>query len=326
MPTPYNLTLRLLAIFRAISFLVAAFLLLTFSLAATAAPHEEAQATPLMAAAIVGDIPAMKVLIDSGANVNEANIYGITPLHYALIRTSMGRRQGRIGVVSFLVNHGANVNSKTITGRTPLMEASNIGDTDATKFLVANGAQIDLSDKYGSTALGLATSRLCYDIVSYLVAHNVNIDIHDEQGRTPLMQAIAASSLFTIQNEKERSIEEVNRLSIVNLLLKHHADVNSVDKSGETPLALAAENNSTEIVTTLINHGADQNIHVPSFGGETPLMTAIRKNNLQMLKVLVAAKPDLTLTNSQGRTALSYARGYRDDEMIEILKEAGAVH
>lgn len=326
MPTPYNLTLRLLAIFRAISFLVAAFLLLTFSLAATAAPHEEAQATPLMAAAIVGDIPAMKVLIDSGANVNEANIYGNTPLHYALRRTSMERRQGRAAVVAFLVKHGANINSRTQNGITPLMDASNIGDTDALKYLVEHGAQIDLADKDGRAALALAASRLYDDIVIYLVAHDANIDSHDGEGRTPLMQAIEASSLFTIQTDKDRSIEELNRLSIVNILLKHHADVNSVDKSGETPLALAAENNSTEIVTTLINHGANQNIHVPSFGGETPLMTAIRKNNLQMLKVLVAAKPDLTLANSQGRTALSYARGYRDDEMIEILKEAGAVH
>ena len=326
MQTPYNLTSRSLAIIRIIFILVTAFSLLTFRQSVTAAPHKEANETAFQAAAFAGDIPAMKILIDSGANVNEENIYGITPLHYALIRTSMGRRQGRIGVVSFLVNHGANVNSKTITGRTPLMEASNIGDTDATKFLVANGAQIDLSDKYGSTALGLATSRLYYDIVSYLVAHNVNIDIHDEQGRTPLMQAIAASSLFTIQNEKERSIEEVNRLSIVNLLLEHHADVNSADKSGWTPLALAAENNSTEILKTLINHGASQNIHVPSLGGETPLMTVIRKNNLEILKLLISAKPDLTLANSQGRTALSYARGYRDEEMIEILKKAEATH
>jgi len=326
MPTPYNLTLRPLATIRAIFFLVAASLLFTFRLTATAAPHEEAQSTPMLAAAIAGDIPTMKVLIESGANANEANIYGNTPLHYALRRTSMERRQGRVAVVAFLVKHGANINRRTKNGITPLMDASNIGDTDALKYLVKNGAQIDLADKDGRTALALAANRLYDDIVIYLVVHNVNVDTHDEQGRTPLMQAIAASSLFTIQNEKDRSIEEVNRLSIVNLLLDHHADVNSADKSGWTPLALAAQNNSTEIVTTLINHGAEQNIHVPSLGGETPLMTAIRKNNLQMLKVLVAAKPDLTLANSQGRTALSYARGYRDEEMIEILNKAGAVH
>jgi ankyrin repeat protein len=326
MPIPYNLTSHPLATIRAIFFLMATFLLFTFRLAAIAAPHEESQATPLLAAALAGDIPRMKVLIASGANANEANIYGNTPLHYALRRTSIGRRHGRVAVVTFLVKHGANVNSCTKNGITPLMDASNIGDTDALKYLVENGAQIDLADNDGRTALALAASRLYDDIMIYLVAHNANVATHDVQGRTPLMEAIDSSSIFTIQNEKGHSIEEVNRLSIVNILLEHHADANSVDKSGWTPLALASENNSTEIVTTLINHGADQNIHVPSFGGETPLMTAIRKNNLQMLKVLVAAKPDLTLANSQGRTALSYARGYRDEEMIAILKKAGAVH
>lgn len=326
MPPPYNLTARPLVTIHAILFIVVAALLFTFGLTATAAPQEEAQAMPLLAAAFAGDIPAMKVLIDSGANVNEKNVYGNTPLHYALRRTSMERRQGRVAVVVFLVNHGANINSKTKTGITPLMDASNIGDTDALKYLVENGAQIDLADKDGRTALSLAANRLYDDIVIYLVAHNVNVDPHDEQWRTPLMQAIAASSLLTTPTDKDRSIEEVNRLSIVNILLEHHADVNSVDKSDWTPLALAAENNSTEIVTTLINHGANQNVQVSSFGGETPLMTAIRKNNLEMLKVLIAAKPNLSLVNSQGRTALSYARGYRDEEMIAILKKAGAAH
>jgi ankyrin repeat protein len=326
MPAPYNLVTLLLATIRAFLIAVLGALLFTFGLTAIAAPHEEVQETPLLAAAIAGDIPAMKVLINSGANVNETNIYGNTPLHYALRRTFMGRRQGRVAVVAFLVNHGAQVNSRTKNGITPLMDASNTGDTEALKYLAEHGAQINLADKDGRTALSLAASQLYDDIVIYLVAHDANIDSRDGEGRTPLMQAIAAGSLLTMQIDKDRSVEDASRLSIVNILLEHHADVNLVDKSGWTPLALAAQNNSTEIVTTLINHGANQNIHVPIFGGETPIMTAIRNNNLQMLKVLVAAKPDLALANSQGRTALSYARGYRDEEMIEILKQAGASH
>jgi len=326
MSAPYSLVTLSPATNRAILFVLFAEFLFAFGLTAIAAPHEEAQVTPLLAAAIAGDIPTMKVLIDSGANANETNINGNTPLHYALRRTFMGRRQGRVAVVAFLVNHGAQVNSRTKTGITPLMDASNTGDTEALKYLVEHGAQINFADKDGRTSLSLAASQLYDDIVIYLVAHDANIDSRDGEGRTPLMQAIAASSHLTMQTDKDRSVEEVNRLAIVNLLLGHHADVNFVDKSGWTPLALAAQNNSIEIVTTLIKHGANQNIHVPIFGGETPIMTAIRKNNLQMLKVLVAAKPDLGLANSQGRTALSYARGYRDEEMIEILKKAGASH
>jgi ankyrin repeat protein len=131
--------------------------------------------------------------------------------------------------------------------------------------------------------------------------------------------------MVTPKSDQNRVVDDENRLAIVNLFLTNQADVNVIDKSGWTPLALAVENNSVEIVKALINHGANQNTQVESLGNETPLMTAIVKDNLQMVELLLSAKPNLSLVTSEGRTALSYARGYRDTEMIERLKKAGAV-
>lgn len=42
------------------------------------------------------------------------------------------------------------------------------------------------------------------------------------------------------------------------------------------------------------------------------------------VKALMAAKADLSKKDDSGRTALSYARGYRDREMSELLLNAGA--
>jgi len=320
----HNFSTHRTSVKRAALFVVYAFLLLAFRFA-IAAPHEEPKATPLMNAAFAGNISAIKALIDTGANVNEGNAYGDTPLHYTLRRTSLGRRKGRIGVVAMLVTHGANVNSRASNGTTPLMEASGIGDTDAVTYLLEHGALLNSADAAGRTALSLAARQLYSDIVLTLVARGANTDIRDDQGRTPLMWAIDAVSFPVPPQSDERTAQQKELLPIVELLLAHRVDVNSADKSGWTPLALAVDRDSPDVVDALVNHGANIDVPVSSMGNETPLMLAIRRNSQRMLKTLIAAKPDFSLVNSQGRTALSYARGYRDTDMIEMLQKAGAV-
>jgi ankyrin repeat protein len=324
MSLTHNIIAHCLRMKRATSFATLAALILAFRLAA-AAPSEQAQTTPLLNAALAGNISAMKALIDSGANVNEANVYGNTPLHFALRRTSMGRRQGRLDAVALLVTHGANVNSRTRDGRTPLMDASDIGDAGAVLYLVAHGAQLDLADADGRTALAIAASRLYSDIVATLAAHGADTEARDKQGRTPLMQAIAAVSVPMPTRSEDRAAEKNERRAIVNLLLQHRADANSVDKLGWTPVALAADKGSPEIVAALINHGANVDIAVSGMGNQTPLMLAIRRNSPGTVMALIAAKPDFSRVDASGRTALSYARGYQDKEIIDLLQKAGAV-
>lgn len=107
------------------------------------------QTTPLMVAAGVGHLDnqtpgtepqaleAVKLLVDAGAKINEANVCqpkgkvvvpnyvtegalgilcGWTPLHGAASR-------GRDSIAQYLVDHGANLHAKDIFGRTPLMIA-----------------------------------------------------------------------------------------------------------------------------------------------------------------------------------------------------------
>jgi ankyrin repeat protein len=293
---------------------------------ADAAPHEEWQTTPLFDAALRGDIPAMKALIKQGAKPTEGNVYGNTPLHYALLRTSMERRQGRAKVVAFLVSQGANVNAKNGTGVTPLMEAVNIGDTGAAKFLLAHGAIVDLKDSKGTTALSIASGRLYGDIVELLLLNEANVNgSHDENGRTPLLSAIAAVATNTGTTiSPDHSIDEAQRLLIVNLLLKHKAEVNTVDHSGWSALALASDQGLDNIAKLLISHGADVNVRVPNMGHGTPLIMAVRRDSVATMKAILLGKPDLFTVDDFGRTALSYARGYRDQEMINLLQQAGA--
>jgi tankyrase len=69
--------------------------------------------TPLDFASMHGRADVAKLLIESGAEVDLADMYQRTPLRKAAFT-------GRYDVVKLLLEHGANVNARDEEGKTPL--------------------------------------------------------------------------------------------------------------------------------------------------------------------------------------------------------------
>jgi serine/threonine-protein phosphatase 6 regulatory ankyrin repeat subunit B len=116
-------------------------------------------------------------------------------------------------------------------------------------------------------------------------------------------------------------------LEAVQALLAAKADVNatmSEKKDGETALTFAVWKGHVEVARALLAANANVD-HETS--GESPLYAAARSANLNMVKVLLTAKPKLNRQGRGGQTALMYAisTGRRDSpEMARLLIEAGA--
>lgn len=91
----------------------------------------------------------VKLFIENGINVNakEKN-FG----HTALIDASGG---GDLKVVKLLIDSGADVNLKSSDKYTPLMSAASQGKLDVVKYLVENGAELEVGDQYGRRAIDL---------------------------------------------------------------------------------------------------------------------------------------------------------------------------
>jgi len=103
--------------------------------------------TPLMIAAIEGDLPTVKTLVLT--NKAMVDHIGWTPLHYACTR-------GQLEVAQFLIANGANVNSISINGSTSLMMAVQSGNEDLVKVLLDKGADIRLRNTQGYSAIDIA--------------------------------------------------------------------------------------------------------------------------------------------------------------------------
>ena len=140
--------------------------------------------TPLGAAARIGDLEIVQLLVAHGARVYEPTADAV-PLILAA-------RIGNLGVVRYLLRHGAAINAVDARGYTALMRA--VGDapypqdSSVTRYLIATGARTDVTGKDRMTALMLAAAYGNLAAVRDLVAGHapVNASI---QGATALLFA-----------------------------------------------------------------------------------------------------------------------------------------
>ncbi len=125
--------------------------------------NEQEQAKTLHDAARDGDIDQVQLLLSKGANVNEKNRMGWTPLHTAI----QNRRQA---LIEPLIAKGADINATNNRGQTPLLAAVNIGQKDAVELLIAKGADVNVMAG-SDNALSLAKKRRNTEIVDLLLKH-----------------------------------------------------------------------------------------------------------------------------------------------------------
>ena len=114
--------------------------------------------SPLMMAAIKGDLTAAQQMIKKGADVNKT---GWTPLHYAA-------SGGHAVVIKLLLDNHAYIDAESPNGTTPLMMASMYGSTEAVQLLLAEGADVSLKNKLGATALQFAKDGERPDAIALL--------------------------------------------------------------------------------------------------------------------------------------------------------------
>ena len=124
-------------------------------------------ATPLLRAAKAGDVEAVRLLLQHGANPNLPNIQGVTPLMAAAglgsneidTRGRFKTQPDQVASIDLLVKAGADVNAHDSRGQTALHGAALFGYDDVIKDLVAHNADINAKDAKGMTPLDSAMGR-----------------------------------------------------------------------------------------------------------------------------------------------------------------------
>ncbi|XP_037244915.1 protein phosphatase 1 regulatory subunit 12A isoform X1 [Falco biarmicus] len=238
-----------------------------------------------LAACSSGDTEEVLRLLERGADINYANVDGLTALHQACI-------DDNVDMVKFLVENGANINQPDNEGWIPLHAAASCGYLDIAEYLISQGAHVGAVNSEGDTPLDIAEE----EAMEELLQNEVN-----RQG---------------VDIEAARKEEERIMLRDARQWLNsgHINDVRHA-KSGGTALHVAAAKGYTEVLKLLIQ--ARYDVNIKDYDGWTPLHAAAHWGKEEACRILVENLCDMEAVNKVGQTAFDVA----DEDILGYLEE-----
>ncbi|KAM0467641.1 hypothetical protein ACHAP7_011713 [Fusarium lateritium] len=229
-----------------------------------------------------GHSKAARLLIKSGAKIDEENVDGWKPL----IEATKARRYD---MAHFLIARGADVNATDNEGVSSLIHAVEIGDKDITWLLVVNGANVNLQAKDGTHAINIAIARRDLASAWLLCEHGANLKSINGGGETLLHQ-----------------VAKCGHQETTTFLLDRGLSISDRDHKGLTPLHHAIVGGSESIASAMI-HRSRVSIDIPDGKGKTPLMYAVSNVRSIMVQRLLTNGSSCDFRDANGTTALHYA-------------------
>ena len=283
------------------------FILITvILLVAAAAPIlPQTQSGQLASVIQEGRRAAAFAMIQAGADVNEAQLDGTRPIHWAVYRVDYD-------LVDALIARKARVDVANEFGHTPLAEAVKQGDARMVKTLLSAGSGTEGANEDGQTALMVAIKNGDLPIFQMLIDAGAKVNVVEKvQDQTPLMWAAAAT-----RNAAEMVKGLIAKGATVNARARFNdwpSQITSEPRGqyhaygGLTPLLYAARGGCYACVEALVAAGADVNLPTPE--GVSPIMIALDNGHNSVAKLLMDRGGNPHVWDVYGRTALYIAVG-----------------
>ncbi|HEV3330033.1 MAG TPA: ankyrin repeat domain-containing protein [Bryobacteraceae bacterium] len=292
-------------------------------------------ATALHWAVFRSDKEMVEFLLHAGANAKAANREGATPLWLASIN-------GDAAIIAALLNAGADANEHLPLGRSPLMAAARTGKVDAIKALLDHGADVNAKETLrGTTPLMWAADEGHAAAIQLLIQRGADFKARSdmtERGRGPALgksndprKAVAAQAA-ALAAGKALGLEDLAGL---------RDDPNGIGGQGRGGAAGRGGQARGGRGGAGAAAGADQgfdlnddaavaafgfrNRPAPKDGGAlTPLVYAVRANDLDSVKALLAAGADVNQVTGYGWSPLLVATQNRYYKLGAYLLDHGA--
>ena len=195
--------------------------------------------TPLQLSALHGDVAEVNRLLSGGADPDEADRYGWSPLHF-------GVPLAGLEMVWVLLAAGADPAARGGGGATPLMLAASQSSVRVVSALLGAGADPNTRDEEsGSTPLHYAVEyqeENLLPVITSLLQAGADPGASNDYGNTPLHRALANGV----------------PAPVVEALLQAGADPIARNQWGSTPLHVAADQtDDISIIDALLAAGAD---------------------------------------------------------------------
>ncbi|GLH03966.1 LOW QUALITY PROTEIN: Poly [ADP-ribose] polymerase tankyrase, partial [Gryllus bimaculatus] len=228
---------------------------------------------------------AARTLVEHGADVNQRDADGRTPLHAAV-------RAHHAAIISLLLCHpGLDLAVRDRAGLTPFATALTVRNPRAAQAILDRlPSAAEQVDGKGRNFLHTAIVRGDVESVLFLLALQVDVNsrVQDAEQTPPLLLAAAEGDEMLVRS-----------------LILAGARVNDADARRRTALHVAAAAGHAHVVSALLQNGADTRSSRPT-DGNTALLLAYMKGNGNLCRTLVKAGACLGCMNKDGITIFNY--------------------
>jgi ankyrin repeat protein len=171
----------------------------------------------ILIASEVGRLNIVEILLSSGANVNDIDKSGYSPLHLAC-------EKGHVDIALLLLSRGAKVNNKNTRGWSPLWMACFNGHVHIVELLLTRGANVNDKNNHGFSVLFAASQNGHLDVVELLLSKG-GADVNDKANNG------WSSLLIASQND---------HINTVELLLYKGANIHEISNDRHTCLTVTS--------------------------------------------------------------------------------------
>jgi len=291
----------------------------------------------------------LSILHAAGADLDAIDNNGVTAMHIAASKAATTKTD-----IKALLELGADPNLMDVAGRRPIDIVVNNFYSSSTyevlDLLLSHGALATISPSLNmqSAPLHMAVKSGRRESVRLLLAHGAIIDEQErfDDGKTPFLLAIKYGHIGTARLllqkgadplKKDRRLRnalhiaaQTGQSKFMDSLLKIpelKRQIDAPDADGQTPLHYACRAGQVEIAQSLIENGANLQLH--DADGLFPLHYAVASNSARLLSVFVSLIKNKNDWNIQchdtGETPLHKAiKSWAYPATIQRLLDLGA--
>jgi ankyrin repeat protein len=255
--------------------------------------------TPLLLAVRMGNFRSAEHIITSGGDITTRNNSGDTALHMAV-------RDERSDLVALLLQNNAPIYSQNADGDSPFTIALSFQDdrnqSGASRMVATllNAGRVRIADDEGRGPLHIAVLRnMNVSKLEIIVNQGGRVNSVEREGRTPLRLAV-----------------DMGNWEAAKYLVSAGSDVFAVARDGRSPAEIALGRGAAAIRAVF----SGKAITARDSSGNTVLHYAARNGNRDLVSLLLELGADRTIRNTAGESAADIAERWGNTAAVSLLR------
>ena len=267
--------------------------------------------TPLLFATRQGNLAVSKLLVEAGADLEQTDANGVTPLLNAILNATVAsqpeRKTEHLDVAHYLIEQGANIHASDWYGHTPLWAAVDLRNLDVPGPTRENGIDREAAFRLIANLLekGADPDARIQELSPdhRWVTRLGSLSWVDFTGQTAFLRAALSGDVATMK-----------------LLVEYGANPNLTSFNGSTPLMAAAginwtvnqtydEGQEALLEAVKLAHALGNDVNAQNALGFAAIHGAANRGSDEIIRWLAANGARLDMEDATGRTPVDWAHG-----------------